>query len=178
MEALSFIVDGEFFAIDVSLVQTVVRKIPVTPVPTAPDEIVGIANFKGRVITVLSLHRFLEFVEAKPENKHGGVYSTVIFKPLYGDEDQLGLAIDKAGDLIDILVSEVKPYVHPSQEEGYSCISSIVEIDGTLYRIVDLHQISDRYKSAGDQSHKYAPAGNNADSSGINPVTYETEDEK
>jgi len=176
MEALSFIVDGEFYAIDVSLVQTVVRKIPVTPVPTAPDEIIGIANFKGRVITVICLHSFLEFVEAKPERQPGSVYSTVIFKPLYGDEDQFGLAIDKAGDLIDIIKSDTKPYFHSAEPEGHSCISSIVEIDGALYRIVDLHQISDRYKSAGDQLHKLTPASINSDNNGTNPVTHETEE--
>jgi len=175
MEALSFIVDGEFFAIDVAFVQTVVRKIPVTPVPTAPDEIVGIANFKGRVITVLCLHTLLEFGEDKPENKPGGVFNTVIFKPLSGDEDQLGLTIDKTGDLIDIIEDDAKPYVHSSEARGHSCISSIVETDGTLYRIVDLHQISDRYKMATDQSHKLAPANINTDTNGFDPVIHETE---
>jgi len=176
MKALSFIVDGEFFAIDVSLVQTVVRKIPVTPIPTAPDEIIGIANFKGRVITVLCLHSFLESVDAVPEKQHEGVYSTVIFKPLYGDEDQLGLAIDKAGDLIDIIESDTKPYVHSSTPGGHSCISSIAETNGTLYRIVDIHQISDKYKSTTDLSHKHTAAGINTDNSGTRPVTYETEE--
>lgn len=153
MEALSFIVDGEFFAIDVSFVQTVVRKSPVTPVPTAPEEIIGIANFKGRVITVLCLNTFLERTERENTGNLDKTYSTVIFKPLSGDEDQLGLAIDKAGDLINIHEDDIKPYAQSSQSEGYTCISSIVEIEGTLYRLIDLHKISNKYKSATDQSH-------------------------
>jgi len=162
MEALSFIVDGEFFAIDVSLVQTVVRKIPVTPVPTAPDEIVGIANFKGRVITVLCLKSLLERSESKPLRHPDQTYNTVIFKPLYGDEDQFGLVIDKSGDLIKISKEDTNPYFHSAEPESYSCFSSIAEIDGTLYRMVDLHQISERYTAV-------------TDNGGVLPETYETE---
>jgi len=146
VEALSFIIDGEFFAIDVSLVQTVVRKLPVTPVPTAPGEIVGIANFKGRVITVLCLNSFLESTDYRSEGEAPKAVSTVIFKPMSGDDDQLGLVIDKAGDLINVHDDDAMPYVHPSQSEGYSCISSIAEIEGALYRIVDLYQITEKYK--------------------------------
>ena len=149
MEALSFIVDGEFFAIDVSFVQTVVRKIPVTPVPTASDEIIGIANFKGRVITVLCLHSFLERSGNKRDIQSDSTFNTVIFKPLFGDEDQLGLSIERAGDLIVINEEDTKPYAQSSQSEGYTCISAIVEIEGTLYRLIDLHKISDKYKSEG-----------------------------
>jgi len=153
MEALSFIVDNEFFAVDVSYVQTVVRKIPVTLVPTAPDEVLGIANFKGRVITILCLNTFLERPEGGADRELNKTISAVIFKPMYGDEDQLGLAIDKTGDLIEMLDEDTKPYVHSGQADGHSCISSIAETNGSLYRIIDLNQISERYKSASDFSH-------------------------
>ena len=147
MEALSFIIDGEYFAVDVSFVQTVVRKLPVTPVPTASGEIIGISNFKGRVITVLCLSSFLERPENPPDRHSEELFNTVIFKPLFADEDQLGLAIDKAGDLIKIQDEDIKPYTHSFQPENFTCISSIIEIEGVLYRIINLHAISDSYKS-------------------------------
>ncbi|MCL2628306.1 MAG: chemotaxis protein CheW [Oscillospiraceae bacterium] len=176
MQALSFIVDGEFFAIDVSLVQTVVRKIPITPVPTAPGEIVGIANFKGRVISVLCLQAYLERTDALQRGRGFESFSTVIFKPISGDEDQLGLAIDEAGDLINIDESDAKPYVHPTQSKGHSCISSIVEIEGTLYRIVDLHQISDGYKTKKEHAHSKNKANADKEKNGNNTENIETGD--
>ena len=153
MRGLSFMVDGDFFAADVTLVQKVSRNISVTPVPAAPDTVVGIANIKGKVVTILSLNALLGRNREKNEGwkAAAGMHqiNAVIFKPFTdgGDKDITGLLIDKPGDLIDISENKILP---PSTEEKQSCVSGMAEIDGKLYRIINIGSIIDEFNDGGE----------------------------
>jgi len=142
VRGLSFLVDGELYAVDVTLVQKVARMLAITPVPSAPDEIVGIANLKGKVVTVLSLSRLLD--SSKPYEAI--LYAnTIVFK--YGSslEDQMGLAVEKPGNLIDIDDSAIRsPPVQADSAEN-NCIMGVTEIDDKFYRIIDIESILRKY---------------------------------
>ena len=144
MKGLSFLVKDEFFAVDVSLVQKVAREMTVTQVPSAPDEIIGLTNLKGRVITVLSLSRLLGN-RGKTGEKPGATVKVVVFKPLSNNEEQIGLFIDKPGELIDINDELIRPPSFPTGAEESFCISGIAEIENRLYRIVNIDSIIKKY---------------------------------
>ncbi|MCL2758721.1 MAG: chemotaxis protein CheW [Treponema sp.] len=152
MRGFSFLVNNEYFAVDVDLVQKVTRKMIVTPVITAPDEVIGIANLKGRVITILSLYRLLGHKE-KRNNEYGSrVVKAVVFKTIIGSEDQLGLFIDKPGNLIDLDDNSIRLPSLPTGAEDSFCISGIAEQDNKLYRIIDIDSIINKYKIKGDKT--------------------------
>jgi purine-binding chemotaxis protein CheW len=142
MKGLSFLVGGELYAVDVTLVQKVARMLAITPVPSAPLEIVGIANLKGKVVTVLSLSKLIG--DDKP--CEATLYSnTIVFKYSLSNEDQMGLAVEKPGNLIDIDDSAIRsPPVSAGSEEN-CCISGVTEVDDDLYRIIDIEAILRRY---------------------------------
>ena len=142
MRGLSFITGGELYAVDVTLVQKVARRLSVTPVPSAPPEILGIANLKGRVITVLSLNKLLGLDESN-ESEYG--INTIVFKSGGATEDQMGLAIEKPGNLIDLSDDSIKsPHLSNEYEEGF-CISGIAEADNEFYRVINIDAIMQRY---------------------------------
>ena len=142
MRGLSFIVDGEQYAVDVTLVQKVARMLAITPVPTAPAEVLGIANLKGRVITVLSLSKLLG--SEKP--CEASLYvNTIVFKPGSSHDDQMGLAVEKPGNLIDIDSDAIRSSPLNSNIEENFCISGVTEIDDTFYRIIDIRAILKKY---------------------------------
>jgi purine-binding chemotaxis protein CheW len=58
-EYIAFRVATATFAIQVSLVREIVRTAHITPVPRAPDSIIGITSFRGRIVTVVDLGRRL-----------------------------------------------------------------------------------------------------------------------
>jgi len=146
MKGFSFIVNNEYFAVDVDLVQKVTQKMMVTPVPSAPDEIIGIANLKGRVITILSLYQLLGHKERRNKEYSSRAVKAVVFKTLSGSEDQFGLFIDKPGDLIDIDNNTIRPPSLPTGAEDSFCISGIAELDNKLYRIINIDSIINKYK--------------------------------
>ena len=152
MRCLSFFTDNEFFAVDVTLVQKVARKMTVTPVPTAPNAVVGIANIKGRVVTLLSLCELLGRKKKRTGEPDPDAVDAVIFKPFSGSGDQIGLVIDKPGNLIDINDDTVSmPSLTTGAEESF-CISGISEVDNKLYRIVSINSIIERYKHTGEKT--------------------------
>jgi len=147
MKGFSFLVNKEFFAVDVDLVQKVTRKMAVTPVPTAPDEIIGIANLKGRVITILNLYQLLGHRERRNKEYGSRTVKAVVFKTLSGSEDQIGLFIDKPGNLIDLDDNTIRPPSLPTGAEDSFCISGIAEQNNRLYRIINIDSIINKYKA-------------------------------
>jgi purine-binding chemotaxis protein CheW len=148
MRGLSFIVDGELFAADVNGVQKIARKMMVTPVPAAPDAIIGLMNLKGRVFTIFCLKELL----GRKKNYSGeytiDAINVIVFKSFSGSEDQMGLSIDKPGDIIDIDDDIICP---PSPAAGVQesfCISGIAELGERLYKIVDIDSIINTYKKS------------------------------
>ena len=73
MIVLGFLIDSELFAVDVTYLQKVARKIAIMPVPTAQDSVAGITNIKGRVVTILCLAGLLGQRCAEPHGlRHSG----------------------------------------------------------------------------------------------------------
>jgi len=147
MRGLSFIVGGELYAVDVTLVQKVARKLAITHVPTAPYEVAGIANLKGRVVTVLSLSRILGADLPYDEDRY---INTIVFKSSSGKEDQMGLAVEKPGNLIEIDDSTIKPPPVTASVERNFCIRGVAEIDETFYRVIDIESIRKKFASGSD----------------------------
>ena len=142
MQGLSLLTDGELFAVDVTLVRKVVRNMAFTPVPAAPEAVAGIANLKGGIVTLLNLDELLG------RNRGAQAVHAVIFKPFTNGNDQMGLLIDSPGDLITINETKIiSPNI--SAEEYNPLISGLTEVDGKLYRIIDVDSIVNRFKDGG-----------------------------
>jgi len=150
MRGLSFLADGEFFAVDVTLVEKVVRKMSITPVPSAPDAVAGIANMKGRVVTVMSLSELLGTKKKRNRKNTATDVNAVVFKTFLDHEDQLGLIIDKPGNLIDLSDDAIRtPPLAAGPDESF-CISGITEEDDKFYRIINLDSIRQKYTAGRD----------------------------
>lgn len=54
---VTFELDGQKYALDLTAVQLVVLAVEITPLPHAPESVVGIINFQGQVVPVFNLRR-------------------------------------------------------------------------------------------------------------------------
>jgi len=142
MRGLSFLIGDELYAVDVTLVQQVARMLAITPVPSAPLEIIGIANLKGKVVTVLSLTKLLGIDKT---NEAMLFANTIVFKYGANLEDQIGLAIEKPGNLIDIDPGAIRSPPVTAGVNANNLISGVTEIDENFYRIVDIEAILSLY---------------------------------
>jgi len=142
LTGLSIFTDGELFAVDITLVQKVVRNIDFTPVPMAPPAVTGIANMKGGIITVLSLTELLG------RKRSEQAVHAVVFKSFTNGNDQMGLLVDKPGDLINIEEDKILPPPLIAEEKEKHCISGMIEAEGKMHRIIDIVSIINRFKDS------------------------------
>ena len=149
MRGLSFIVGSELYAVDVTRVQKVARKLAITPVPSSPAEIVGIANLKGRVVTVLSLDKILGDDQLCEAERY---VNTIVFKSISNSEDQMGLAVERPGNLVDIDANDIRPPPLNANDRGSFCISGVAEIGDDFYRIIDIDSIYRKFTTGSDSA--------------------------
>ena len=141
MRGLSFIADREMYAVDVTLVQKVARNMTVTPLRTAPDSVIGITNLKGRVVTVLSISALLGHGSGK---LFMDTINAVIIKA-FANGEQMGLRIDAPGGLIEIDEEAILKPPLETNAQARLYISGVAEINGVLYRIIDIESVINRF---------------------------------
>lgn len=86
---LSFRVDGQSFALKSDVVREVAQMPQVARVPHAPEALLGLANLRGSVISVLSMARLLHRPEGRPNR--------II---VIDAGERLGLAVDDARQIV------------------------------------------------------------------------------
>ena len=62
-----FALDGQRYALDLSVVEKVIRVVEVTPLPDAPENILGVINLHGWVIPALDVRKLFHLPEKGPE---------------------------------------------------------------------------------------------------------------
>lgn len=58
-QAVVFILDNTKYALDIALVQEIIRPPQITPLPQTPDYYLGIANLRGTIVPVIDPARLL-----------------------------------------------------------------------------------------------------------------------
>lgn len=89
-----FKIAGEEFAIPVMEVQEVIKPLQVTTVPLAQDQVRGLINLRGQIVTCLSLRKVFQ-----QEENLSDEYMNIIVR---GKDGLYSLVVDEVTDIIDI----------------------------------------------------------------------------
>jgi purine-binding chemotaxis protein CheW len=92
----TFFLDGEMFAIAVDEVQEVLLPQPLTPVPHAPPQMLGLLNLRGQIMPAIDLRHRLG-IPARPADVSAG--NQVVVTTLDGP---LSLLVDEVGDVHEL----------------------------------------------------------------------------
>lgn len=115
---------GEIFGLPVENTQTIFRIGTITPVPHSPDDIIGLVNLRGRIVTAVSLRRRLKMA---PEE----TVENALAIGIENRSETFGLIVDDVGDVISLSgSSEVAMPAHFSSQRA--------RITNGLYRAGDL----------------------------------------
>jgi purine-binding chemotaxis protein CheW len=138
IEALTFDLQGETFALEAGLVQEVLDLLPETDVPGAPPFVGAVINFRGRVIPLVDLRLAFDMTAGSPTIDSRIV---VIEYALDGQPTLIGLRADKVHEVTSITLdtTEQAPRVGMSWRADF--IRLLARRDGDLIVIPDLDQI-------------------------------------
>ena len=91
---LGFVLEGQHYAVPLPAVREVIRLGDVTPVPGAPDEVMGVVNLRGQIVSVLDGRRRFGLVAI--DTGHDDERIMVIEH----GEETIGMRIDAVGDML------------------------------------------------------------------------------
>jgi len=104
----------------------------ISPVPLAPGEILGIMNYRGRILTVVDPAPLVGL-----ELQSAGLSTLVVLRPCHKAMGTLGLQITRARKV----ASEAS--LAPEGGAVPACISSVVQVDQQLVQIISTPALLD-----------------------------------
>lgn len=138
IEALTFDLGGETFALEAGLVREVLDVLPETAVPGAPAFVGAVINFRGRVVPLVDLRLAFEMDAAPPTIDSRIV---VIEHDLDGEPTLIGLRADKVHEVTTIDRAATEPAPSVGMRWRHDFIRLLVRRRGDLIVLPDLEQI-------------------------------------
>lgn len=120
------------FAFDVSKINRIARSVEITPLPNAPDIVLGVINVQGTIMPVIDIRKIFGF----PEKKVNVDDFLIIGKV---KELSIALIIDNVYEIIDIAEDKIidKKNVLP----GIPHVDGILKLEGDIIYINDLSKL-------------------------------------
>jgi purine-binding chemotaxis protein CheW len=131
LEMLAFLLGTEEYVVPVDRVREVLTPREVTPVPHAPDHILGVCSLRGAVLPLVDLRRRLGLGRAAGDEK-----SRIVVVSL-GPDDTVGLAVDRVRGVVRIAPSSLRP-APETVEEGGELLKGIARKDDRLLILLDV----------------------------------------
>jgi purine-binding chemotaxis protein CheW len=127
-----FTLDEQSFALNLSNVERIVRAVEVTPLPDAPEVILGVINIEGRVVPVVNTRKRLGMPEKDMELQ------------------DLFIIVREDGHRLALLADQVKPVLEVPDEElvspdrvlpGIGYVQGVAKIDDGMLVVLRLETI-------------------------------------
>lgn len=154
---ISFYLGSQRYAIDILLAKEIGRLHEVSPVPEAPDYLIGIMNLRGQILTVMDPQFFLE-------QKSGAVLeqrALIILKtkaelirlnnsrakssiPLLPLNTPLAILVDKMGETLNVAKKDILPPLPNVTQEKKEFISGLIQQQNEFIIILALEQLIKR----------------------------------
>lgn len=138
LEALTFDLQGETFALEANLVREVLDLLPETEVPGAPPFVSAVINFRGRIIPLVDLRVAFEMDLGAPTIDTRIV---VIEHPLDGEPALIGLRADKVHEVTAITEDTTEDVPRIGLRWRTDFVRRLARRDGDLIVIPDLDHI-------------------------------------
>jgi purine-binding chemotaxis protein CheW len=140
-EFVTFTIAGQLFGLPIGRVQDVFKPERLTPVPLAGPEIAGVLNLRGRIVTVLCMHRRLDT----------GREATAASSMAIGIEvngESFGLLVDAVGEVLK-LPDDSREANPVNLERTLSSVSAgVYRLDGQLMVALDVDRVLDLHVAA------------------------------
>lgn len=115
-------------------VQEINRLVDATAVPRGPEQVRGLVNLRGNLVTVLDLGTILHGAPTKP----GRDARTVIVE--WGEE-RVGLLVDKIGDVVDCTESTLEPLPNHVGRVHGRWFDGLVQMERELLLVLDVDAV-------------------------------------
>ncbi len=137
VQMVGFYLAGELFAVDILMVQEIIKEMPITAIPDSPEFIEGVINLRGNIIPVIDLRKRLNM---SSEVQSGVLNPWTLILEIGGRVT--GFIVDSVTRVLKIPGSAITPppdMVLDTMKSQY--ISGVCKYDDQLLAILDFNKI-------------------------------------
>jgi len=127
-----FTAGGSEYGLRIGQVQEIIRPLPISRVPNAPERIEGVINLRGNVVPVLSLQKRLAL-----ETKVNSGRSRVIIVRL--QDITAGIIVESVQEVLDLPAEQIEPPLAGKTDAPH--LSGIGKSSGRVIMLLDLENI-------------------------------------
>jgi len=102
-EYLAFMLGSEAYAIEIGNIVEILKPLPITEVPRAGADVVGVMSVRGRLVTVLDLKRRFRLARTFTMDKKSRILLVSAV------EEEIGLLVDEVLQVYRLAESEIEP---------------------------------------------------------------------
>lgn len=132
---LTFKIDNECYAIEISFVIEIINMLPITPVPGLPAYVKGIVNLRGRIIPVMDLRIRFNKSEIAYNERTCIVVASI-------DGMDIGFIVDSVAEVLTIPESDI---VNPPaiKKDSNRFVKGIAKVKDEIKLILDNQSLID-----------------------------------
>ncbi|MET0591398.1 MAG: chemotaxis protein CheW [Polyangiaceae bacterium] len=138
VEYLAFRLGADTYAVPIGEVREILKLPPVTEVPRAPAEILGVVSVRGLLVTVMSLRARLRLASAETAKKGR------ILLVMGAQDEVIGLYVDEVLQVYRLAESEIEVAASVLGGRLGDYIVGIGRPEGSLLTLLDLRPILGR----------------------------------
>ncbi|HVL02498.1 MAG TPA: chemotaxis protein CheW [Dongiaceae bacterium] len=163
LQILSFVLDNDFFGMEISNIQEVLEYHKVTPVPRTPDYMLGVINLRGQVVPVIDLRRYFDMQTTDPT-----VDSCIIIveMEIEAEKTAIGLLADRVKEVLELNSSDINPPPKLGNKIDNQFIYGVARHDNQFIILLKIHRIFSDNELADiaslEHNGKHEPVSENA----------------
>jgi purine-binding chemotaxis protein CheW len=134
-EYVTVTIGAQLFGLPIARVQDVFVLSQITRVPLAPDDIAGVINLRGRIVTAINLRRRL--------GVSGDSGRTQMAVGIQSDSESYGLVIDGVGEVLKLGTETAEPVPVNLDERLRRVAAGVHRLDDGLLVVLDVDKLLD-----------------------------------
>ncbi len=131
VEFVTFSAGEQSFSIEITQVREIRRWSPVTALPHAPHEVLGVMNLRGSVIPIYDLAARFGLGQT-PENPRN-----VIVVAMHGGQT-VGLLVEAVSEILSVSREKIQETPDIRSEVARQSITGVIPIETGMTRVIDL----------------------------------------
>ncbi|NBZ86881.1 chemotaxis protein CheW [Stagnihabitans tardus] len=131
VEFVTFSAGDQSFSIEITQVREIRRWSPVTALPHAPQEVLGVMNLRGSVIPIYDLAARFGLGQT-PENPRN-----VIVVAMHGGQT-VGLLVEAVSEILSVSRDQIQETPDIRSEMARQSITGVIPIEAGMTRVIDL----------------------------------------
>ncbi len=141
VQLVIFKLDKEAFGVDIALVESIIKMMPVTRLPQAPEFVEGVINLRGKIMPVIDLRKRLAIGLSESTRETRMVVVAL-------GATTVAMVVDEVNEVLRINddIVEVPPAISQSIDSHF--ITGIAKIGEELVILLDLSKVLDMVETA------------------------------